>query len=506
MTRADEFSVRQQTEWLLRLEEGGQCGLLWKACFTLIFLYYLFTYLFIYLLTYQQWIMPTYSESIRRLLFSDVLKARDLALSLEVSQPTVSRVLSEMSEMSGEVVRIGAARSIQYALRDTQRGLPEFPVFRVTAEGQIRPLGTLVPVRPEGFVMLQADGKAIHSDGLPWWLCDMRPQGYLGRAFASRHAIRLGLPERLPEWSDTHALRALLAQGGDGVGNLLLGDAARQAFLSTPLPAPIAQRDKPVAYARLAREASRGEVTGSSAGGEQPKFVTYAETSDGARHVIVKFTEPGGGKVSERWRDLVLAEHLALDTLNAAGISAAATRIIDHADQRFLEIERFDRLGALGRRAVHSLEVLDAEFVGSEVKQWPVIARRLVDHGVIRQEASQTASLLWAFGTLIGNADMHGGNLSFIAEHGRPFDIAPAYDMLPMAFRPTAGGALTNSLNPANIQASVDNAVWQQAQELARTFLERAREEGGFSKRFAPCLAALENHLAEASVKIGRLG
>jgi hypothetical protein len=34
--------------------------------------------------------------------------------------------------------------------------------------------------------MVQADGVALHSDRLPWWLFDMRPQGYLGRACAWR--------------------------------------------------------------------------------------------------------------------------------------------------------------------------------------------------------------------------------------------------------------------------------------------------------------------------------
>jgi hypothetical protein len=42
--------------------------------------------------------------------------------------------------------------------------------------------------------MEQADNICLHSDGLPWWLFDMRPQGYLGRAYASRFSTELGLP------------------------------------------------------------------------------------------------------------------------------------------------------------------------------------------------------------------------------------------------------------------------------------------------------------------------
>jgi len=136
-----------------------------------------------------------------------------------------------MNELGNDIVRIGAARSIQYALRNTLRGLPDIPVYRVGVEGRIRRLGMLNPVRPDGFVMTQEDGVTRHSDGLPWWLFDMRPQGYLGRAYSARHGAELG-PQQLGEWTDTHFLRAFLAHGQDVVGNLLLGDLACDRFLA----------------------------------------------------------------------------------------------------------------------------------------------------------------------------------------------------------------------------------------------------------------------------------
>ncbi len=40
---------------------------------------------------------------------------------------------------------------------------------------------------------------------------------------------------------------------------------------------------------------------------------------------------------------------------------------------------------------------------------------------------------------LIGNTDMHYGNLSFISSHGRPYHLAPAYDILPMGVRSQNG-------------------------------------------------------------------
>jgi len=446
--------------------------------------------------------MTLHADHIRMQLSGGPLSASQLLGKLSISQPTMSRALAELG---GEIVRFGAARSIHYTLRDNTRRLPNIPIYRVNAEGAIRQLGTLTPVRPDGFVMRQEDGTTLHSDGLPWWLFDMRPQGYLGRAYVARHGVELGLPDRLKDWTDTHALRALLVHGHDIVGNILLGENARDRFLATSTPESISLSQKTEAYARLALEAARGETPGSSAGGEQPKFTAYAMTPDGDRHVIVKFSELEDGPVSERWRDLLLAEHLALETLREDGIPAAKTQIIDHGGQRFLEVERFDRIGSLGRRAMYSLSALDAEFAGLGTGGWPVIARILADDRQIHPEAANSANVLWAFGTLIGNSDMHNGNLSFIAEQGRPYSIAPAYDMTPMAFAPRSGGGLPDTLSETTILGSVSNETWRHAEALARTFLGRIMAASGFSHRFEPCMAALKHHIETAGAKIERL-
>lgn len=447
--------------------------------------------------------MPRHADSIRLRLSQGPLPGRQLFEKIGVSQPTGSRALRAIGD---EVVRFGAGTAIQYALRDTSRGLPDIAVYRVNVEGQIRRLGTLIPVRPAGFVMRQENGVTLHSEGLPWWLLDMRPQGYLGRAYAARHGSDLGLPSSVNEWTDTHALRALLVHGHDVVGNLLLGDIALERFLSDPPPSPVSAADTAAHYAQLAAEAARGEIPGSSAGGEQPKFAAFADSSHGPRHVIVKFTEPVDGPMSERWRDLLLSEHLALETLREADVAAANTRILDYGAQRFLEVERFDRVGTSGRRAMISLGAFDAEFVGAGSGGWPLIAGRLASSGEIRAEAAAAADLLWAFGTLIGNTDMHSGNLSFVSEHGRPYGIAPAYDMSPMCFAPRSSGGLLDTVQSATIRSDVPSGTWRQAEQLARNFLCRLQTTNGFSQRFAPCIQALANHIEDASGKIAKLG
>ena len=443
------------------------------------------------------------ADSIRSELSRGPLAGRQLFEKLGISQPTGSRALNAMA---AELVRIGAARSIRYALRDVVRGLPDIVVYRVDPVGRLQRFGTLIAVRPDGFVMHEESGSTFHTDGLPWWLFDMRPQGYLGRAYAARHGAALGLPERLADWTDTHALRALLVHGHDLVGNLLLGDVAKAHFLAAAPPEPVSAADRGEQYRRMALEAARGDTPGSSAAGEQPKFTTFVSTATGPRHVIVKFSEVEDGPVSERWRDLLMAEHLALETLREAGLPASTTRVLDHADQRFLEVERFDRVGASGRRGLISLAALDAEFVGAGTGGWPVIARRLAASRHIRTDAAETAELLWAFGTLIGNSDMHAGNLSFVSEEGRPYGIAPAYDMTPMCFAPRSGGGLPDHIPPANLRVDISHEAWRQAEALSRDFLGRVVRAVGFSHRFSACIAALEAHMRTAAAGIERLG
>lgn len=446
--------------------------------------------------------MSKHADTLRFHLAQGPLTARQLIEKMGISQPTLSRV---MAGLATEVVRLGNGPSIQYALRDSQRGVDEVPVYRVTAEGHIQEIGTLIPVREAGFVMRHTDGQTAHSESLPWWLHDMRPQGFLGRAYAARYAPILGLPAALNEWSDTHVLRALLAHGHDMVGNLLLGNRAREHFLTAPLPSVIETTDKASRYAELATEATRGELPGSSAGGEQPKFTTYVQTYAGLRHVIVKFTAADDNPISQRWRDLLLAEHLALQTLSAAGIPAAATDLLDSGTQRFLEIQRFDRIESQGRQGLFSLAALDAEFAGAGTGGWAAITQALARAGIVQQTAAEQAQWLQAFGILIGNSDMHSGNLSFMANAERPYALAPAYDMLPMAFAPRLSGSLPDNLPPATFPASIAAAIWHSALPVAQDYLQQLQHHTGFSPAFTPCLQALTAHITQAATTIARI-
>ena len=92
--------------------------------------------------------MARHSDSIRLLLGQGPVASRQLVEKTGISQPTISRALAALGD---EVVRIGSGSSIRYALRDTSRSFASAPIFRVSDEGVIQELGTLVPVRPDGF-------------------------------------------------------------------------------------------------------------------------------------------------------------------------------------------------------------------------------------------------------------------------------------------------------------------------------------------------------------------
>jgi hypothetical protein len=447
--------------------------------------------------------MPTHIEHLRLRLGAGPKSGTQMAKEIGISQPTATRALAAMGS---DVLKIGQKKGTRYVLRDTGRGFGDVPVFRVDAEGKLKELGVLTPVRPDGFVFTQSDGVQVHSDGLPWWLLDMRPQGYLGRAYAKRYGSELGLPTTLKEWTDSHALRALLVHGHDLVGNLLLGPIARDKFIAAPEPLCLDAANKVATYANMAVGASQGEAPGSSAGGEQPKFTAYADTGNGPKHVLVKFSETLDSPVSQRWRDLLLAEHLALTTLRQAGVAAAQSALVDFEGQRFLEVERFDRVGKLGRMSVVSLAALDAEFVGAAHQPWPVVVKQLARQGVVTPHAAENAEMLWAFGVLTGNTDMHAGNLSFVSDHGRPYDVAPAYDMTPMAFAPSSSGKLPNTVSATTLHASVRNDTWRIALALAQSYLAALRACSDFSAEFEVCVHALAAHIENANAQMVRLG
>lgn len=78
----------------------------------------------------------------------------------------------------------------------------------VDARGQVTPFGRIVPLPGGRFWVDEADGVNEWHAGLPWFLDDMRPQGFIGHTFAHTHpALRLAADPR--HWSADDTRKAL---------------------------------------------------------------------------------------------------------------------------------------------------------------------------------------------------------------------------------------------------------------------------------------------------------
>ncbi len=401
------------------------------------------------------------------------------------------KVLAELVHEAGdEVFRIGRTRAIQYARTRAIEGLGRtLPVFRVDEAGTVASDGTLRMLWGHR-TFWDRGGSGTLFEGLPPALVDMAPQGFIGRSFPIRFP-ELRLPSSISDWSDDHRLVALATRGDDCVGDLVVGDESLRRFVSRS-PVEVDQRDFP----SLAI-GSASEAVGSSAGGERPKFGAFS----GGRHVLVKYAPPGDGGAVRRWRDLLWCEWKALQTVAAAGRPASRARLMGVDGWRFLEVERFDRLGARGRRAVLSLAALDVEHLGAP-RTWTEAAR-LLEAKPFSLPAQDAAHVRWLdlFGQLVGNTDRHFGNLGFLPAPDGTLRVAPSYDMLPMILAPSGDVVTPRSFEPAApVGGSVD--VWRDAARWAEGFWREVTAcdelEGdvrAFAGRAADAIAAMGRRL-----------
>ncbi len=412
-----------------------------------------------------------------------VVSSAELQEVLGVSQPTVSRALASLIQ-SGQVQKVGAARSQRYVLPRTVPGVGrEVAVMRVNAQGQASPFARMVPLEGGAFWVDEADGVSARHGSLPWFLDDMRPQGFMGRTFAHAHPeLQLGGDPR--HWSDDDVLRALTLFGDDLPGNLILGEPAFERFHTLAQRASRAESTRD--YPQLAEQAMQGTHPGSSAGGEQPKFCTLIA----GRAVLVKFSPAGDSPADQRLRDLLVCEHLALQTLAQAGLPAARTALVREAGRVFLESERFDRTPQGGRIGMVSLQVYDAEYVG-EMDNWAATANRMAARQLLSAADARSLRLLEAFGVLIANTDRHYGNISLLLKDD-DWALSPTYDMLPMLYAPVGGELVARDFASRPMQATAATLPeWAQARALAQVFWQAVGADERISVEFRAI--AIEN-------------
>lgn len=420
------------------------------------------------------------------------MRGGDLRLRMGVSRATMMRAVQAQA---GQIIVRGNARRAAYAARRKVRG-SDAPIklFQIDAQGHGAQIGLLDPVYPNGVALLlqtafdwplpddMADG---WFDGMPYPFDDMRPQGFLGRSFARQHAMLLQTSDDPARWSEDDVLHVLSLVGIDLPGNYILGEPAYRQFLQLrQTPLSFLEDDAPRLdhrYAELAATALQGGVAASSAGGEFPKFLARRMHGTEKRHVLVKFSGNDASPGSQRWADLLVCEHLAHLTIQRElGVAASHSRICQGSGRTFLEIMRFDRHGEYGRSPVCSWLALNAALLGVPDHSWIAGAQALQRKKMITQETANDIARVWHFGQLIGNTDMHEGNLAF-----RPgLALAPVYDMLPMMYAPVRGVELPDRQYAPQLPLPDESTAWNQAARAALAFWEAAAADRRISPAF----------------------
>jgi hypothetical protein len=425
------------------------------------------------------------------------LPAAELLAALAVSRATLMRAVRAAGP---EVLTIGRARRTSYAARRRLRGSTDpMPVFQVDERGGSEQVGLLNLAYPDGSVFefavpspwpLDDSMRDGWFDGLPYFLQDLRPDGFLGRQFARAHAKVLQLGDDPRRWSDDDALYAISLLGADQSGNFIVGEGAFRLWLDQIQQPPACLEETQVlaAYIERAQRAMQDGDVGSSAAGEFPKFTALRTLNSGPTHVLVKFSGSDNSAGTQRWSDLLVCEHLAAQALaTMPELTAGQTSVLQGGNRTFLEAVRFDRHGTRGRSALCSWAAFNHGWFGLAGKPWTEGGARLLERGLIGRDTAQAITRLWHFGQLIANTDMHDGNLSFIpriSAETTSLILAPAYDMLPMLYAPQRGVELPSANFVPRLPLPAEREAWQDAAAAADQFWSRAANDARISAEF----------------------
>ena len=166
----------------------------------------------------------------------------------------------------------------------------------------------------------------------------------------------------------------------------------------------------------------------------------------------------------------------------------AHSNLLDAGGRRFLISERFDRVGATGRRGLISLGAIDDEYFGQRTTTWVGAAYRLEHAGMVSPESAEQLATLYAFGVLIANSDMHYGNASLqqnrVGGAAFPMSLAPVYDMLPMLYAPQRTEVRSVDFQPTVAITGLGAQDLRRAAELAQEYWARCAESPWLSSAF----------------------
>lgn len=426
----------------------------------------------------------------------------------QISQQSFANLIKELSqELGDKIILMGRARNTRYALKRTIENCESpVPIFRIEPDGSAKEIGRLQALEPKGFYfepnskLKSAHLQGQHFDDLPFFLDDLRPRGYLGRLIPPQFPQE-NFPDDISRWSTDQTLSYLSRFAWNTVGNLILGETSFQQYIAKrakPAKA-IAWNTRAQTYAKLAVDVLQIGDPGSSAAGEQPKFLCEVVQKNGKSHpMMVKFSPKEKSLLADRRRDLLVCEHLAHKVLTAHDIPATESSIVEADGRTFLEMLRFDRNSEGGRFGVISLGALDLEFVGAANESWSSIATKLASKEKslgLDESTLHTIRSLELFGRLIGNSDMHNWNLSFYFRDNKIQELCPAYDMLPMLYAPKDENLVERKFT-APIPKPTDAEIWREIYPIAISYWEEVRQSKQITKPFQKIA---KTHLGELS-------
>lgn len=154
-------------------------------------------------------------------------------------------------------------------------------------------------------------------------------------------------------------------------------------------------------------------------------------------------------------------------------------------------------MGAQGRRGVVSLESANAGLVGATGDDWTQVARALAQRGLLPPSDAARVAERQCFGQLIGNTDMHGGNLGFFYD-ASGLSLAPSYDQLPMRYAPLAGGEVLSPPLTPSLPLPAEREPWLRAAPRALAFWQQAAQDERISAPFRELCGTNAGTLARA--------
>ena len=309
-------------------------------------------------------------------------------------------VVAGRLDVAGETVTFTYGQS--YLARDDRIALylPELPLAR----GQISP----------------------RIGDIAGCISDAAPDAWGQRVILNRRVGRNAI-----DTAELNLLTYLLESGSDRIGALDFQASASKY---------VARATEDATLTELAESADRVEqgiplspaldqalLHGSSVGGARPK----ALLSDGPHRVIAKFSS-----MTDAY-PVVKGELVAMELARRAGLNVATVELTHALGKDVLLIDRFDRPGTRGRRAmVSALTILELDEAGARYASYADLAQ------IVRSRFTDPLPTLRelfsriTFNILTGNNDDHARNHAAFWD-GAALTLTPAYDVCP---QPRGGG------------------------------------------------------------------